>query len=223
VYRLRRRRGRWEGSHLEAILAPIGAWVADVIRSMSYAGIALLMAIESACIPLPSELIMPFSGYLVSTGDFDLHSASIAGAVGCAIGSAVAYWVGVWGGRPFLERYGRYVLIRRKDLDMADRFFERWGMWAVFISRLLPVIRTFISLPAGISRMPFMPFLILSFAGSVPWCYLLTYVGKVLGENWQNIRHYFHGADLLIGAFLLVGFGFWIWHHFKPEPEQVKK
>ena len=153
---------------------------------MSYAGIALLMAIESACIPLPSELIMPFSGYLVSTGDFNIHSASIAGAVGCAIGSAVAYWVGVWGGRPFLERYGRYVLIRRKDLDMADRFFERWGMWAVFISRLLPVIRTFISCSAGISRMPFVPFLILSFVGSVPWCYLLTY-GKAA---WRELAEH---------------------------------
>lgn len=211
------------GGALESILAPIAAWVTQVIASMSYAGIAALMAIESACIPLPSEVIMPFSGYLVSTGAFNFHWASLAGALGCAIGSALAYAVGAWGGRPFIERYGRYVLIRRKDLEMADRFFARWGMWAVFISRLLPVIRTFISLPAGISRMPFVPFLLLSFVGSVPWCYLLTWVGKLLGENWRSIRHLFHGVDAVIGVFILVGVAFWVWHHFRPEKEDAGK
>jgi membrane protein DedA with SNARE-associated domain len=203
---------------VDSILQPIAEWVIAVISSMGYPGIVLLMAIESACIPLPSEMIMPFSGYLVHTGRFDLHAASLAGALGCAIGSAAAYWVGIWGGRPFLEKYGRYVLIRRKDLDAADRFFERWGMWAVFLARLLPIIRTFISLPAGISRMPFIPFLVLSFVGSVPWCYLLAYVGKVLGENWQSIRSYFHGADAMIGIALAAGFAFWLWHHLKPDP-----
>jgi len=203
---------------VDSILKPVAEWVIAVISSMGYPGIVLLMAIESACIPLPSEIIMPFSGYLVYTGQFDLHLASLAGALGCAVGSAVAYWVGVWGGRPFLEKYGRYVLIRRKDLDAADRFFERWGMWAVFIARLLPIIRTFISLPAGISRMPFVPFLVLSFVGSVPWCYLLAYVGKVLGENWASIRSYFHGADLIVGIALVAGFALWLWHHLKPEP-----
>ena len=210
---------------IDTILKPIAEWVIAVISTMGYPGIVLLMAIESACVPLPSEIIMPFSGYLVYTGRFDLHAASLAGAIGCAVGSAVAYWAGVWGGRPFLEKYGRYLLIRRKDLDAADRFFERWGMWAVFIARLLPIIRTFISLPAGISRMPFVPFLILSFVGSVPWCYLLAYVGKVLGENWTTIRNYFHGADLLIGIVLVAGFVFWLWHHLKPEPveSEVRK
>ncbi len=206
---------------VDSILKPIAEWVISVISSMGYPGIVLLMAIESACIPLPSEIIMPFSGYLVYTGRFDLHAASLAGALGCAVGSAAAYWVGIWGGRPFLEKYGRYVLIRRKDLDAADRFFERWGMWAVFIARLLPIIRTFISLPAGISRMPFIPFLVLSFVGSVPWCYLLAYVGKVLGENWQSIRNYFHGADMVVGIALVVGFAFWLWHHLKPEPVET--
>lgn len=210
---------------IDTILKPIAEWVIAVISTMGYPGIVLLMAIESACVPLPSEIIMPFSGYLVYTGRFDLHVASLAGAIGCAVGSAVAYWAGVWGGRPFLEKYGRYLLIRRKDLDAADRFFERWGMWAVFIARLLPIIRTFISLPAGISRMPFVPFLILSFVGSVPWCYLLAYVGKVLGQNWTTIRNYFHGADLLIGIVLVAGFAFWLWHHLKPEPveSEVRK
>lgn len=203
---------------IDAILTPITTWIISVISSTGYTGIVFLMAIESAGVPLPSELIMPFAGYLVHTGRFDLHLASLAGALGCAVGSAVVYWVGIWGGRPFLEKYGRYVLIRRKDLDAADRFFDRWGMWAVLIARLLPIIRTFISLPAGISRMPFIPFLILSFVGSVPWCYMLTYVGTVLGENWASIRNYLHGADLIIGIALLAGFAFWLWNHLKPEP-----
>jgi membrane protein DedA with SNARE-associated domain len=205
---------------MEKILQPIISWIINVISVMGYPGIVLLMALESACIPLPSEVIMPFSGYLVFTGRFGLHAAALAGALGCAVGSAVAYWVGVYGGRPFLEKYGRYLLIRRKDLDMADRFFNRWGMGAVFISRLLPVIRTFISLPAGISRMPFVPFITLSFVGSVPWCYLLAYVGQKLGENWESIRNYFHGADAVIGIVLGIGFAVWLWHHLRPEPEQ---
>ena len=205
---------------IEAVLQPTIEWVIAVIAAMGYTGVVFLMAIESACIPLPSEVIMPFSGYLVSTGHFNIHLASLAGALGCAVGSAVAYWVGAWGGRPFLEKYGRYALIQQRDLEMADRFFQRWGMWAVFISRLLPIIRTFISLPAGISRMRFTPFILLSFVGSVSWCYLLVYVGKVLGENWSRIRNYFHGADILIGLVLAVMIGFWMWRHLKPKQKK---
>lgn len=206
---------------MEAVLSAIAVWVKDVIQHMGYPGILVLMAIESACIPLPSEVIMPFSGFLVSEGKLALFPAALAGALGCAVGSAVAYAVGAWGGRPFIERYGRYVLIRRRDLDMADRFFNRWGLWAVFISRLLPVIRTFISLPAGISRMKFGPFIALSFFGSLPWCYALAWVGKLLGNNWESLRTYFHGADAIIGVVVAAAFALWLWHHFKPEPAEV--
>ncbi len=206
---------------MEKILQPIVAWVINVISAMGYPGVVALMALESACIPLPSEVIMPFSGYLVFKGQFGLNAAALAGALGCAVGSAVAYAVGAWGGRPFLEKYGRFMLIRRKDLDTADRFFQRWGMGAVFISRLLPVVRTFISLPAGISRMPFVPFITLSFLGSVPWCYLLAYIGQKLGENWESIRRYFHGADIVIVGVCGVGFAIWLWHHLRPEPENA--
>jgi membrane protein DedA with SNARE-associated domain len=188
------------------------------IQALGYAGIVLLMAIESACIPLPSEIIMPFSGYLVYTGVFNLHLASFSGAFGCAVGSAVAYYAGMLGGRPFVEKYGRYVLLRHRDLDRADRWFNKYGEAAVFISRLLPVIRTFISFPAGVSRMNFPRFLVYSFVGSVPWCYFLTYLGKVLGQNWQSIKGYFHGADVIIGVLLLAGFGVFLYHHLKPEP-----
>lgn len=165
----------------------------------------MLMAIESACIPLPSEVIMPFAGYLVHLGRFNLHLASLAGALGCAVGSTVAYVVGYWGGRPAVERYGKYILMRREEFEKADRWFNKNGDWMVFVSRLLPIIRTFISLPAGIARMNFPRFLAYSFVGSVPWCYFLTYVGLVLGRNWPVIGKYFHRADVVILALLALG------------------
>src|SRR5213080_3066538 len=133
----------------------LGRFVIAVISQAGYPGIVLLMGIESACIPLPSEIIMPFSGYLVFTGRFKLAWVALAGAVGCNVGSLVAYYVGALGGRPLAEKYGRYVLVTRHDLELADRWFARYGDWAVFFSRLLPVIRTFIALPAGIARMNF--------------------------------------------------------------------
>lgn len=204
---------------MEAVLKPIAHWVMTQIEAMGYVGVAALMAIESACIPLPSEIIMPFSGYLVSIGKLNLHGVSLAGAVGCAVGSAVAYYAGMLGGRPFVEKYGRYVLIRARDIDKADKWFTRHGEATVFVSRLLPVIRTFISFPAGVARMNFLRFIVYSFVGSVPWCYFLAYVGKVLGDNWQSIRTYFHGADVIVGVFILVGFAFWLRHHLKPDKE----
>ena len=206
---------------LETIMEPVGNWTRDTISSMGYPGIALLMAIESACIPLPSEIIMPFSGFLVAQGRFTLFGTALAGAVGCAVGSAVAYAAGTWGGRPFLERWGRYVLIRRSDIDRADRWFARWGMWAVFVSRLMPVVRTFISLPAGIARVSFVPFILLSFLGSLPWCWFLAWIGKVMGENWDTLGRWFHGADVIILGVGLVLFVIWLRHHLRPEPEEA--
>ena len=131
----------------DKIISGLSAFVIATISSLGYAGVVLMMAIESACIPLPSEIIMPFSGYLVATGRFGLQMVAIAGAVGCLLGSYVAYFVGSWGGRPFIERYGRYILIAPHELETADRFFERWGSHAVFWSRMLPVVRTFIAFP----------------------------------------------------------------------------
>lgn len=151
----------------------------------------------------------------------NIHLASLSGAFGCAIGSAIAYYAGMKGGRPFLERYGKYVLIRKRDIDHADHWFEKYGEKIVFISRLLPVIRTFISFPAGVSKMHFGRFMIYSFVGSVPWCYFLAYLGLVLGNNWDSLRKYFHNADIVIGVCLLAGFAFWLYHHLKPEKEEV--
>lgn len=208
---------------MEAILKPIAEWIVQQISALGYAGVVAMMAIESACIPLPSEIIMPFSGYLVHTGEFNLHWASLSGALGCAIGSAIAYYAGMYGGRPFVEKYGRYILIRKGDIDHADRLFQKHGESVVFFSRLLPVIRTFISFPAGVSRMHFGRFLAYSFIGSVPWCYFLAYVGMVMGKNWNSIRSYFHGADVIIGIVIVVAFAIWLYHHLRPERQTESK
>ncbi|MGA9995401.1 MAG: DedA family protein, partial [Pyrinomonadaceae bacterium] len=193
-------------------------FIVAVISRLGYAGVVLLMAIESACIPLPSEVIMPFSGYLVYTGRFNLWAVGVAGAVGCVLGSLVAYWVGMYGGRPLIEKYGRYVLISRHDLDLADRWFSRHGEIIVFASRLLPVIRTFIAFPAGVARMNLTRFILYTFAGSLPWCLGLAYVGQILGEQWdknETLKSWFHRFDFVIGIIILAAAAWWIWRHVK--------
>ncbi len=187
----------------EKIITRLGVFVIAVISSTGYLGILLLMAIESACIPLPSEVIMPFAGYLVYTGRFNLLLVATVGALGCNLGSAVAYAIGYYGGRPLVERYGSYILLSRNELDLADRFFTRYGNATVFLSRLLPVVRTFIALPAGVARMPQLRFHLYTFLGSWPWCLGLAYLGMKAGENWRYLGKYFHEFDKVIGAVLL--------------------
>jgi len=198
-----------------AILEFLARFIISVISSAGYLGIVLLMAIESACIPLPSEVIMPFSGYLVSVGRFKLMWVAVAGALGCNLGSLVAYYVGSLGGRPLVEKYGRYVLLTRHDLALADRFFARYGDWAVFIARLLPVIRTFIALPAGIARMNVARFHLYTFLGSLPWCWVLAYAGLKLGERWTTLREYFHRFDTVIGILVVLGAVWFIHNRWK--------
>ncbi len=197
------------------ILAILSGFVIATISAMGYLGIVLLMAIESACIPLPSEVIMPFSGYLVYTGRFNLWWVATAGAIGCNAGSVVAYELGYYGGRQLVMKYGKWILLSQTDVDWADRFFARYGSAAVFIGRLLPVIRTFIALPAGIARMPRVPFHIYTFAGSWPWCFALAWLGMKAGENWRYLGKYFHQFDVVIGAVLLVGGIWFVWSHVK--------
>jgi membrane protein DedA with SNARE-associated domain len=202
----------------EKIIAVLAKIIVGVISSTGYFGVAALMAIESACIPVPSEIIMPFAGYLVYTGRLSLFWAATAGAIGCNLGSVIAYEIGHYGGRPLVERYGRYILISRHDLDMADRFFREFGAVAVFIGRLLPVIRTFIALPAGIARMPRARFHLYTFAGSWPWCFALAWFGMKLGEHWETdprLRQWLHRLDALIIALILVGIFWFIWSHWK--------
>ncbi|HZT41790.1 MAG TPA: DedA family protein [Chthonomonadaceae bacterium] len=211
---------------MEHVLSVLGHAIQSVIAAGGYAGIIVLMALESACIPLPSEIIMPFAGALTLAGGdgsrapLNFHLVALSGAVGCALGSSLAYWVGATGGREMVFRYGRYVLLRRHDVERAEAWFQRWGAAAVFVARLLPIIRTFISLPAGIARMPFVPFLTLSFLGSVPWCYLLAYIGVQFASHLDDLKRYFHGADAIILLLLLIGFGFWLRHHLRPDVPQ---
>ena len=199
----------------EKILTLLFVFINSIVAATGYAGITLLMAIESACIPLPSELIMPFAGYLVYAGKMKLVWAATAGAIGCNLGSLVAYEIGFYGGRPLVERYGRWLLMGRRELDWADRFFQSWGDMAVFIARLLPVIRTFIALPAGIARMPRAKFHIYTFLGSWPWCFVLAYFGMKLGENWRSLGKYFHQFDAIIGVLLLGGIAWFLWSHWQ--------
>lgn len=205
---------------MEHILGIVAEWVKHWIQVLGYPGVMAMMAIESACIPLPSEIIMPFSGFLVFEKHMNIHLAALSGAFGCAIGSVIAYYAGAYGGRPFVEKYGKYVLIRKRDMDRADYWFSTRGELTVFVSRLLPVVRTFISFPAGVSRMNFGRFVLYSFVGSVPWCYFLAYIGMVLGRNWNSLRSYFHGADAIIGVAVVAMFGVWLYHHLKPEAEE---
>ena len=199
----------------EKILTILFAIISHIVATTGYAGIAILMAIESACIPLPSELIMPFAGYLVFQGRFNLLWVATAGAIGCNLGSLAAYEIGCYGGRPLVERYGRWILMGQRELDWADRFFCRWGYLAVFIARLLPVIRTFIALPAGIARMPRARFHIYTFLGSWPWCLALAWLGMKLGENWRTLGTYFHKFDAVIGVVLVVAILWFVWSHWQ--------
>jgi len=201
-------------SLIEGVITILSRFVISTISTLGYAGIVITMAIESACIPLPSEIIMPFSGYLVTTGQFTMLGVTLAGAVGNVIGSIAAYYVGVRGGRPFVERYGPYILLSRRDLDTADRWFAKYGEAAVFFSRLLPVVRTFISLPAGIARMNFPRFVAFTFFGSIPWCYGLGYIGVAMGERWDQLKEYFHQFDVVIGLGLALAIGYFVWSHW---------
>ncbi len=182
-------------------------------------GVVALMAIESACIPLPSELIMPIAGWMLikeqSLSATYTLVAGAYGALGCSIGSIIAYVVGIWGGRPFLEKYGKYILISRHDLDLADRWFDKSGSWAIFVSRLLPVVRTFISLPAGIARMHLVKFLIYTFLGSFIWCAGLAYGGYQLGEHWEQIRAVMRPFDVPIIGAILVLLALYVYRHIK--------
>lgn len=204
-------------SLLDKILAPLSAFILATISAWGYAGIVACMTIESACIPLPSEIIMPFSGYLASTGRFTLWGVALAGGVGNVFGSALAYWAGFRGGRPLAERLARWRIIRMSDYDRGNLWLQKHGIAVAFWSRLLPIIRTFISFPAGAARVPFWTFSLYTFIGSVIWSWALAWVGVVLGSHWHDIRSFMRGFDLVIVVGALVLFGVWARHHFRPE------
>jgi membrane protein DedA with SNARE-associated domain len=202
----------------EKIITLLVEFVTYVIGAGGYAGIVALMGLESACIPLPSEIIMPFAGYLVYLGHFNLFWVATVGAVGCNLGSLIAYWIGAKGGRPLVERYGKWVLMSHHDLDLMTGFFLKYGSIAVLLARLLPVVRTFIAFPAGIAKMPQWRFHLYTFLGSWPWCFGLAYAGMKLGEKWHtDPRFYaaFHRFHLSVEIALLAAAAWFVWTHIQ--------
>lgn len=202
-------------STLDSVLVPVINLIETTIRSMGPLGITLLMAIESANIPLPSEAILPFAGYLVSINVLNFHVAAWAGAFGCVVGSVPSYYLGYFGGRPFVEKYGKWFLVSRKDLDTADSWTKKYGDAAFFICRMLPVVRTFISLPAGILKANFPRFITYTFLGSLVWSYVLVFVGFKLGEHREQLKAIWHQFDILIVGILFILFVVYVYRHVK--------
>jgi len=184
-----------------------------LIEILGYWGIFLGMTIESACIPLPSEIIMTFAGYVVYEGKMAFWGVVLVGTLGNLVGSLIAYYVGWWGGRPLLEKYGKYILITHSKLNLADEWFEKYGHEAVLISRMLPGLRTFISLPAGITHMNLKKFILYTVVGSLPWCFVLTYIGVLMGPNWTTIESYFRYLDILVGIGIVIFIAYIIYHY----------
>lgn len=198
-----------------AILDILAHWVISTIDFMGYFGVFILMLVESCGILMPSEVIMPFSGFLVADGSMNFWLVVFLGALGNLAGSLLAYWIGWKGGRPLIEKYGKYILLSKHDLDLADRWFTKYGSATTFFGRVLPIVRTFISFPAGISKMELKKFSIYTFLGAFIWCIPLTYAGVKMGENWAQIREYLHNFDLTIGILIVVFLVWYIWRHIK--------
>lgn len=200
----------------EKILAYLVQFVTHVIQAGGYAGIAGLVSLNSCGIPIPSELIMPFAGYVAYLGHLNLLLAVVAGAVGCNVGSAVAYWIGAKGGRPLVVRYGRWVLMNTHDLDRMSWFFDRYGSIAILVGRMLPVVQTFVAFPAGIAKMPRLRFHIYTTFGSLVWYFCLGWAGEKLGERWNSdprLEQWFHRFHLAVEVALLAAFIWFVWTH----------
>ena len=209
-------------THLTDVLTTL---ITNLYVTTGLFGILIAMAIESCCIPLPSEIVMPLAGVMLVSGKLlpgtstplGLVLIALTGAVGCLIGSIAAYGIGYSGGRPLMLKYGRYLLISQHDADKADRFFKKWGSATAFFSRLLPVVRTYISLPAGISKMPFVKFCIYTVLGSFPWCLLLAYIGTIIGGNLGTLSPIFHSLDVVILVVLVILVALYIWRHIRND------
>jgi membrane protein DedA with SNARE-associated domain len=198
-----------------SILSAISSFAIDFIENTGYLGITVLMALESANIPIPSEIIMPFSGFIVSLGGFSFWLVVLVGSLGNLLGSILGYALGYFGGRPFVKKYGKYFLISNEELEKSERWFSKYGSATAFFGRMLPIVRTFISTPAGVAKMNFKKFCIFTFLGAIPWSIFLTFIGLKLGENWQSIEVYFKKFDFVIAIIILIGFGWWIFNRVK--------
>lgn len=191
------------------------------ISSWGYPGIFFLMGLESACMPVPSEIVMPFAGYLASQGEMNLWMIVLVGSLGCTFGSILAYIAGFYAGRPLILRYGKYFLITEKHLVQAEDWFKKWGPKATFVARLLPVIRTVISLPAGVAKMDFKKFVLYSFVGSVPWNLMLTYAGYALGENWGSVKSYYREFEYALAIVGIAAIVLYFWHLSRSKCETL--
>jgi membrane protein DedA with SNARE-associated domain len=200
---------------LHELLDPALVFIRDGVASWGYLGVIVMMAIESANIPLPSEAIMPTAGLLVQQGKMNIHLAALSGALGCLLGSLPSYWLGMVGGRPFLEKYGSFLLLRPKDLEIADSWVDKYGDATFFVCRMLPIVRTFISFPAGVLKAHFGMFCTFTFIGSLIWCYFLTYVGIKFGENLEFFVNIWHKFDLAIALAVVTLFGVYLYRHLK--------
>ena len=205
---------------LDAIVLP---FLESLYERLGYIGVVIAMTIESCAIPLPSELILPFAGWSVSRGLIEPLTSSpwtywgavVAGVLGNTLGSLASYAIGAYGGRPLVERYGKYVLLSAHDLELAERWFARFGEVTVFFSRMLPIVRTFISVPAGIARMPLWRFTLFSILGAVPWVMLLVWGGLQLGDHWLELKQSLKGLDYLVAAAIAAAFGIFVWRHVR--------
>jgi len=213
----------------EKIIALVFEFVTRVINAGGYAGIIALITLNSSGTPIPSEIIMPFSGYLVYLGRFNLFLVATAGAVGCNIGSAIAYWIGAKGGRPLVERYGKWVLMSHHDLDRMTWFFDRFGSIAILLGRMMPIVQTFVAFPAGIARMPRLRFHIYTSAGSWIWYFCLAWAGMKLGEKWHTdprLAEAFHRFHLVVELAIVAAFAWFLWAHLrrrKTEELELRK
>ncbi len=203
------------------MLAILNDFITNLIGDYGYLAVFFLMVLESACIPVPSEVTMLFGGALASTAfagagnELDLVTVALVGTAGNVVGSWLAYWAGAVGGRPLIDRFGRYVLVLPHEVDRAQEWFERWGELAVFVSRLLPVIRTFISLPAGVARMPFWRFTVYTVLGCLPWTFALAWLGYVLGENWTEVEDILQPVAWAIAVAVLAVVVWWVAHRYR--------
>ncbi|MGH9782622.1 MAG: DedA family protein [Terriglobia bacterium] len=197
------------------LLRLLSSFIIAVVSAMGYFGLFLLMALENVFLILPSEVILAYAGYLVWTGHFNLWLVTTVAALGCNAGSSFVYYIGSIGARPILLRYGKYVLVSRRDIERADQWFERYGQWTVFFCRMVPMVRSLIAIPAGVTRMNFWKFNLYTFLGSWPFCFALTYAGYELGEHWPTLEAYIKEFDSVIGVLLLAGFAAYAWRHWK--------
>lgn len=207
---------------MEHIISVVTQYVVGSVSSWGYIGVVFLMALESAGIPLPSELIMPFSGYLVSLGKLNLFGVAFAGALGCVLGSIALYFIGYYGGRPFMEKYGKYFLIRHHDLAVSEKFFAKYGNASNFIGRLLPIVRTFISFPVGVAKMDFKRFVLSTFIGSYIWSFALAWAGLKLGQHWDDVKFYFRKFDVAVAVLVAASVAYFLYVHLKKRRTQAR-